>query len=671
MKRMTAFLCCVCLLAFAGCDFGQKIKRGVGKAVPGGARAGALGSREGERVYFVVEERGMRRSRGYQVRQRSRFRGHDCVVVQRILKQELMRDNATFVKTTRSKVITATSGAALYAAENSVNGTERREETLTIGQGEAVFETTGPGGTRKAKLAIPRGTMFGIEPTWLVKRQLKPEATFRRQVLDRKQRKLVWETVTIEARRMENVLGEEQEVWITQVSQEGYSPQKLVFTLDGEFVRIEDEDLVVRTVTKDEYESRPPAAKVVSTVQTDFSLPAWDNFSALIYELEPGNRWRKYIKRSRYVSINEEGGRLMVSLKRSAIPDLGKLTLPMNVPGEIQPFLAPADSIMPDRHAIRQQARYIIRKQKNVLRCVQLLAGWVHLKVKFRPSGSLNPSPLKTLETSSGDCSEHADLFASLARSVGIPTRHCQGLLVQKDNAVYHTWVEAWLGGVWAPVDSTVNRVGLPAGYLLTSRGNGQGVPRDGFAWNMRRGGLSLSLKKAGKEHLKKVGQKLTKSMHVLIPGNVRSYIAVDDTSLLNLYWGFSLERPRDWHGRVSRDMVVSLTSPDNEARIVCEGLGQVYHATETGLDRVLTSLEHGLTRYRQIDAGVVRFGKVRPSKALFVDFTCEQGGQSLRCQQYIIPKRGRSYRIAVWAPTGKHKRFAASFKAILDSIRL
>jgi hypothetical protein len=47
------------------------------------------------------------------------------------------------------------------------------------------------------------------------------------------------------------------------------------------------------------------------------------------------------------------------------------------------------------------------------------------------------------------------------------------------------------------------------------------------------------------------------------------------------------------------------------------------------------------------------------------------EDGRRLRCRQYIIPKRGRSYRIALWAPADRFPGLADAFREIIESIEL
>lgn len=667
--RLAAYGCMLLLLG--GCGLTDGLFSGNDD---GGTPAVGI-PEEGERVYLVMEERGQRRSAGYQVMKQDTFRGQPCIVTTRRRTDTLRREGESTVYEIdkRSKVVTALSGAALYAEELTQAGQERWQETVEIRDTVAHFQTVGPEGSKRDQLRVPRGIMFGIEPSWLVQQDLRPGLTLKRTVLDRRKHELVRERVTVLQQTIETVLGAQQPVWVVETQREGYSPQRMIFTTDGRFVRIEDDAMVVRVVTRKEAEADKEPVTIVSTIPTGFKLPAWDNFTHMTFEVAPADAWRKYVRESDYVGLEQRGGRLLLHLKKNPPYSIRvrRDNLPMQVPDDLQPFLQSSKTILPQKIDIMRQARRIIGRDTDVLKCVAQLAGWVHHRIRFRQTGALNPSPLKTLESASGDCSEHADLFASLARSLGIPTRHCQGLLIQKEEAVYHAWVEAWIGGTWVPIDTTVSRVGLPAGYLLTAYGTGDGEPEDEFGWRLRQGDLTMKLLEARKKFLGRAGEEPIE--FVMNPAKPRTYIAGEGRWLAHLYWGFTVERPDDWKGAVEMDRVI-LTSPDRKARLVCEGLAQDYEATDIALNRVVASLQKSLGEFRLLDARILPFvpaGRNQPTDALMVDFTCRQAGQVLRCRQLIVPRRDRSYRIASWAPNDVFEQKQPAFEAILNSIQL
>ena len=73
------------------------------------------------------------------------------------------------------------------------------------------------------------------------------------------------------------------------------------------------------------------------------------------------------------------------------------------------------------------------------------------------------------LEKKKGDCKCYSLLVANLCRASGLPCREVAGLVYMGDDAKAfggHAWNEVVLGGVWVPVDATLNQLELDAGHI-------------------------------------------------------------------------------------------------------------------------------------------------------------------------------------------------------------
>jgi transglutaminase-like putative cysteine protease len=624
---------------------------------------------EGQRTWFVVELGGDRRAHGYRVRRRSTYNGQPAIITDTVQITQVVRSGRRFETEVERKAVTAIDGAALYFQETTETAGQRRVKTVTIRKGQAFFEETGSEGTKRSSIHVPRGVMFGIEPDYLLSRGLEPGRTFTATVLDRGERELVKETATVIGQERREILGQPMDVWVVETRRGGGIPVRMVFTRDGALVRLEAEEMVVRVVPKTETEAEAPVAEIVTTVSTSFRLPAWDNYAELVYALEPAAAWRPNVETNAYAEVREETGRdLRVALRR-VMPSINPPELPLRVPTGLETYLGRAPNVWPDQADIAQRAREIVRGERDALSAVARLAGWVHQEIRWNARNALNMTPLQTMESRRGDCTEHADLFASLARAVGIPTRRCQGLLIQEEQAVYHAWVEVALDGQWIPVDTTQNRVGLAAGYLLTGRAGPEGEIRDDLPWTMRKENLHMRLLSASQVHDFGGGRSGT---YTLVPGEKRTYVAQgpDGRWLANLYWGFAIERPEDWGGRAEMDLV-ELKSPDGAASVKCEALPARFRVSEGALDTVIQKLQDNLSGFELNDARLIRFGQPYAWDALLVDFTTRQGGVALRCRQFIVPKRGRSYRISAWAPAGSFEDWMPLFDRIFGTITL
>lgn len=678
MKRPTLHLfrrvsLLACFTVLAGCEtlesaseVMEKPRGLIDKATPTeGARARRAGFRPGEPISFVTELDGQRRSKGTRTRKETTFSDKPAELLEIRQTFDLVsRDGQRVEQVVTRRVITATgTGEALYSSETTSGGGRESSTSITVSDGKAKFAEKGPDGDKEFSIPVPPKVLFGINPTWILASKPDIGNSLTAEVIDTTERKVVQEYANIRNFSDMDILGTKMKVWEVELTRDGTKPTRLCFTENGDIVRQQADNLISYVVPQNVADRDEIKMDVINSVPTSFPLPAWDNFNTLVTKPQPMDRWKEYLKDSEYAQIAGEE----VTLNKYA-PRVGPARFPVTASPELKELLATVEGITPNEGDIQDLAKEIIGEEKNVLQGVALLAGWVYQNIAFERGQGSNKNAKETLRLRRGDQLAHADLFASLARSLNLPTRHCAGLLIQRDNATYHTWIEVNIEGVWVPVDTTVNRVGLPAGYLLTARGDKNGAPSDRFAWVLRDGGLGLEIVSATKIH--DIPGSPKKESFTLYPGQKKTYVAVAGDWLANIYWGFSVFKPADWQGNIGLNHV-AINSPDERAAVKIESLNKVLPCTESQLDMVITSLEKSLKGFRKINQGRVLFGN-RHDNALFLDFSVEQeDGSRRRCQMYIIPKRGRSYRVTAWAPADRFEEWLGQFKKILDNVAL
>lgn len=635
------------------------------------------------KAYYVIEIGGKRRSRGIRTRSNTTYDRQPCVKIKKRQETTRVRNGISFTDLLLRESITGTNDEAYYSMESKISGGEKFTKIVAIKNGVARFRSEGPGGNTQSTLKVPKGIAFGIEPDWLLAQGISVGRHYSAKILDRGSKQILTEKAVVREQKTIRINGIPARVWVVDTTREGNpAAVQMTFTDAGDVVRIELDTLVYRMVTREEYDRKATPAVINSVVPFHFFLPAWDNYSSLVFAAKNPAAWRPYIKSSEYVKVVDRDGQYQLTLQTSMTKARDKVkasTLPMQISPALQPYLEPGPRIFPQKRDIYSLAKRIVGRENRTLQAVAKLVFWVHKAIRFKGTDALNPTPLQTLATRGGDCSEHADLFSSLARSVGIPTRTCQGLRIQKDQAIFHAWVEVWIAGEWVPVDTTVNRVGLPAGYLLTSRSGPDGVPRDSFGWALQKGGLDLRLLAARKLHLNAQGKIDTL---VLIPGKKRTYLGFDDTDpnwIANLWWGFSLRKPasKNWINTVKKNRV-TLQHKGTGAQLTLEGLPNIIRASQAGIDIVVDSLaKHFAGSFRKRDARIVMFGgRKHPSKgyatpAIMVDFSFSQRGKNFFCRQYVVPRNGRSYRLSLIAPNKKFAQMLPEFQRIMASIEL
>ena len=89
---------------------------------------------------------------------------------------------------------------------------------------------------------------------------------------------------------------------------------------------------------------------------------------------------------------------------------------------------------------------------------------WVHDSLKKTVAVTI-PSATQVLESRSGDCNEHTQLFLALSRAAGIPARAAAGLAHVRGKFYYHAWPEVFVGK-WVAVDPTFGQFPADAAHL-------------------------------------------------------------------------------------------------------------------------------------------------------------------------------------------------------------
>lgn len=139
-------------------------------------------------------------------------------------------------------------------------------------------------------------------------------------------------------------------------------------------------------------------------------------------------------------------------------------------------YLSPTPLIQSDDKAIRKKAQDILKGEKDALKAAKLIMDWVYENIQKVPTLGV-PSAVEVLSMGQGDCNEHAVLFASLARAVGIPTKVCAGIVYDSGHFYYHAWNEVFLGK-WFSLDATFGQFPADATHIKFVEGELQGQAR-------------------------------------------------------------------------------------------------------------------------------------------------------------------------------------------------
>jgi transglutaminase superfamily protein len=137
-------------------------------------------------------------------------------------------------------------------------------------------------------------------------------------------------------------------------------------------------------------------------------------------------------------------------------------------------FLAPEPFLESDAPEIVAEARRVAGPLRGSRARAERLVRHVNDLLEKKPTVSL-PSAREVFRTRVGDCNEHTALYVALARAIGIPSRIAVGLVHLHGAFYYHAWPEVYVeeggGGLWLPVDPTLNQFPADATHIRLARG--------------------------------------------------------------------------------------------------------------------------------------------------------------------------------------------------------
>src|SRR3954467_4416369 len=137
-------------------------------------------------------------------------------------------------------------------------------------------------------------------------------------------------------------------------------------------------------------------------------------------------------------------------------------------------YLAAEAFIESDAPEIIAEAQKAVNGVSGTRARAERLTRYVNALLDKKPTVSL-PSAREVLRTKVGDCNEHTALYVAMARAIGIPARIAVGLVYIHGAFYYHAWPEVYVdesaGGLWLPVDPTLNQFPADATHLRLARG--------------------------------------------------------------------------------------------------------------------------------------------------------------------------------------------------------
>ncbi len=192
----------------------------------------------------------------------------------------------------------------------------------------------------------------------------------------------------------------------------------------------------------------------VSQVSLNLTVP--QNTSNQVVECDTplvkvGDNWMAHLEFPNPSGTMEYNVTCLVDTRYQEVSDLPRAY-------DISPYknyTLPSEGVPSDDPQMRALAEKIVKGANTDFEKMARLTKWVNHYIEYDPSmvGKYLDA-YEILKERRGVCVEYSTLFATLARSLGYPTRFVGGLAEGEHGITGHMWVEVYLGR-WVPFDPT------------------------------------------------------------------------------------------------------------------------------------------------------------------------------------------------------------------------
>lgn len=343
---------------------------------------------------------------------------------------------------------------------------QRMQTVAEISGGQMLVETTGIGGSNRYAQKIPPGMRFLETLDFSIKDFLRPGAKMTFPVFITDMRST--DEVTVEMTGRKNIIfgGEKVEAIVLETRIHGltvksyYTPEGVklkeesalgfisVKTTEAEALKfssgaVSAESIISMSLIKPDkpivdQESIKTLRITVGGLEGPVTLPADDR------QKPQSPFWKKGTDGKSRLNIP-----VIITRQRPA----ASFTVVQAMRARPEAIL-PSPEVQSDNKMILKEAKKIVGAEKDAYKAAVLINRWVFSNVRKKLVDSI--SAVDTLLSREGECQSHTNLFAALARSVGIPVRIAGGVVYspQNEGFLYHVWPEVY-AGEWIAMDPT------------------------------------------------------------------------------------------------------------------------------------------------------------------------------------------------------------------------
>jgi hypothetical protein len=485
----------------------------------------------------------------------------------------------------------------------------------------------------------------------------------------------IFNRITIEVTEQKRVdfNGKEENVFIVKTIIHNEQPLNAIEWLDTEGnslqLVVEEMGISFRKTTKEDALASFPGLMMISTmIPVDVLLPSHHKIIKLEVKIISGNQElsKYFISDDRqYIEKRDQGNGSIshiLIVKSHPFSDTDSINLPIPIADvekeNLASYLKPTKYIQSEDTEIISLAGEIAGNNSNAWVISKKIYRWIADNITDSYE-VVFASAKEVLQLRKGDCTEHAVLFAAIARASGIPTKICMGLVYTPlGGFLFHAWNEVY-AGTWVPIDASFKQTMVDATHLKTYEG--------AMVKFVEQGGVITRL--IDQLRLEVINYRLIEGV-VTAPDTTQKPI-IYENMYINPEFTISISHPEGWSMSMDTPMKSILVTIDNHNKTANTSLFVESLDTEMSLEKYQKEVEKMFKQlgdsYKKESLKKISF---KNYESLEHNYLINMSGMLVRGKQFCIIKNPTT--IIVLTFTGLDETFNQiwpEFEVIMDSL--
>lgn len=595
----------------------------------------------------------------HQVIEKTKYQGKDCYKRTTDDVTKIKNDDGNIQERSETSVsYTDLEFTPLYAMKKKQDGQQKQTTEIIISSDKIIIkETLNDDTPEETTIPFEPGVIFGADGLLLKHRGLlKVGASASFKSISDDTKKLATETVKVLREEKIKIRNQEVASFLIQSTNSEMPGLAMNVNLDAEGTELKMEAAGIKVILTSERKAKKfgEIGILSSYIKTDINIPFSSRIAQLDINIILAEEFEDVIPNNEYQQVEGGKKRYKVTLKSLQLDVVKGPEIPIKDEA-VKKYLEPTLLVQSQDPAIAKLAREIAKDEKDSLKLTRLISSWIYKNIKKEESITASKSAKETLADKSGDCTEHAVLFCALARAAGLPARNINGIMYSSGIFGYHAWNEVYLGK-WMPVDTTLNRVGIPACYIKL------GEDDEGEEETLA---MTRMIKLIGKTSIKIKSFKdnTGTAFDLAMPGG---YIITQGNSYENGLCGIKLIKPDGWTiGAGAKGEIILSTDPPGSAVVIVP-----FDMNEELTPPLFESFLKGATsKFTKVTTQPVRESAINGQQTMQCTYTGDMKDNSFKNRLVVKQGNGKTFMIALTSLADKFDEAEKDFQSILDGI--